>query len=97
MVARMMETIRTKDPFRISRFFPRVSLLTTARCAAMELYTCRLGKIFVEVSIWYKMETANVKILFRVKPEGRSRCPFGYMVETIRNSVIPVNRKIQYR
>ena len=92
----MMETIRTKEPPRIRRFCPSFGSLDRARWAAMELKTWILGKIFVGVSAWYSSCTATVKILWRSKLVGRSRCPLGNRVEIIRNSVIPVNRKIQY-
>ena len=57
------------------RFLNRLSL-QSAISQATDAKTCKLGNMFVEVSIVYKILTAHLKILSD-SMTGLKSCPFG--------------------
>ena len=95
MVDRIMLVIKRKEVVFAFLLPLNSLLLQRARCIPRELYTCMLGNRFVAVSEEYSQDTIWVKMLFRSKWVGRKSCPLGYRVETMRKTVIPVNRKVQ--
>jgi len=50
MVDRMMDTHKTSDPRTVHFLFLKLGAFRIATCAAMELNTWMLGRIFVDVS-----------------------------------------------
>ena len=94
IVDKIIKELIIKEPIFIFLFDANALLWITAKNTPKELYTWILGHKFVDVSMWYKENTSFVKILFLGIMNGRKCCILGKNVDTIKNIVIPVKRKV---